>query len=1180
MPEPFVHLHVHTKYSMLDGACHLDPLCKRAAELGMPALAMTDHGVMYGMIDFIKICAEHKIRPVIGCEMYVNANRAVHDQRTPNHHLVLLAETDEGYLNLARLNSRAHDKEGFYYKPRIDKDLLRKHVRGLIGLSACLHGEINELLAERHIDLAARVADEYADILGRDNFFLEMQDHGIAAQQIVNEGVRELCRRHKHRAVVTNDVHYLHRSHAAAHEVMLAIQTGTVMSDPRRMKYQGDQFYFKSRDEMASLFPDDEEALNRTAEIAERCRATIELHRLHFPTFDVPDGTPQKDYLVRLAEQGVQRHYGVRDLRRPATEQERQLRARLDYEVATIEKAGFINYFLVVSDFVNYARNQGIPVGPGRGSGGGSLVAYAMGITDLDPIRFNLIFERFLNPERVTPPDFDIDFCQERRDEVIRYVRQKYGNDRVAQIVTFGQLGAKTVIRDIARVLEIPLEKTNALAKMIPDALPPDSEGKPQKVTLSKAKEANPAFGAACGTDPDLRRIMPFADVLEGLYRNAGVHAAGVVIGDRPLIDFIPLARDKDENILTQYAKEPIEECGLLKMDFLGLKTLTVLKEAVDLVRQGRQVEIDLAAMPFDDRKTFELLTRADTVGVFQVESSGMRQLMRDIGVISIEDLIAVIALYRPGPMEMLPSYIKRKTGKEKVVYDHPLLEPILKETYGVMVYQEQVQQAANVLAGYSLAEADLLRRAMSKKKGEAMARERVGFVAGCAKANGIPAKLAETIFDHIAAFAGYGFNKAHSAGYAVVSYQTAYMKANYPAEFMCAQISSEIGNFDKLPGFVAEAANMGMAILPPDVNRSAVRFVPEAGGIRYGLAGVKNVGSAAAAAVVSERTEHGEYKGLVDFCQRVDLTAVNKRALESLIRCGALDSFGMHRARLANGLDFALARAAEQAREKKTGQGNLFDSLGVAGPAGSGGDDLPDAQKWSDRDNLSAERELLGVYISGHPLDRYRRLVREFQTLSISQLDACSDGRDVRVAGLASIVTQKITKEKKEAWAIVTLDDGEASVEALVFSDAYRVYAGAVQADRPLLVCGTVSKRDDKTKLLAREVHALTEAPRCFAEAVVVGVRADTEGSRRLERFHEVASRHPGRIPALLRLSYPDGRNILIEPARSLAIDPTPAFLSESENAIGRNGVRFLAKRDVYHKPRPERRWGSRSNG
>ena len=751
---------------------------------------------------------------------------------------------------------------------------------------------------------------------------------------------------------------------------------------------------------------------------------------------------------------------------------------------------------------------------------------------------------------------------------MIRYVKNKYGSERVAQIVTFGQLGAKTVIRDVARVLEIPLDKANRLAKMIPED---------PKITLSKAREANPEFGKACANDPALRVSLPFAEVLEGLYRNAGVHAAGVVIGDMPLIDIVPLGRDKEGQPVTQYAKEPIEECGLLKMDFLGLKTLTVLKEATELVQRGHGVQIDLANLPLDDHKTYELLSRAETVGVFQVESTGMRNLMRDIGVNNIEDLIAVIALYRPGPMEMLPSYIRRKTGKEKVVYDHPLLEPILQETYGVMVYQEQVQRAANVLAGYSLGQADLLRRAMGKKKAEVMAKERSRFVEGCAKVNQISRELAESIFDHIAAFAGYGFNKAHSAGYAIVSFQTAYLKANYPAEFMSALISSEIGNFDKLPGFVAEATNLGLAVLPPDVNRSGVRFAPEGTGIRYGLAGVKNVGSSAAEAIVQEREAHGPFKGLVDLCRRVDLVSVNKRVLEALTRCGAMDAFGMHRARVFTGLDFALARAAEDAIEKKTGQGNLFDALGDVGGASVNGDDVPDCPKWADREILAAERELLGIYISGHPLDRVRRLVREFQTIPISKIGDCADGKEVRVAGLAASVANRLTKEKKEAWAIITLDDGETTVEALVFPEAFRVYAGAVQPDQPLLICAMISKRDETVKLIVREIYPLLEAPRSFAEALVISVRADEAGACRLQQFREIAGRFPGRIPTMLRLAYPDGRTVLIETAKGMSIDPTPDFLAEAEKGVGRDGLRFLARREVCLKPRQERRWQPR---
>ena len=779
MKQPFVHLHVHTKYSILDGACHLDPLCTRAAELGMPALAMTDHGVMYGMVDFVKACKAHGIRPIIGCEMYINANapRTDRNPRTPYNHLVLLAETDEGYRNMIRLCSLAH-LEGFYYKPRIDKELLRRNARGLIGLSACLHGEINDLLAKGDLDRAAQVATEYADILGKENFFLEMQDHGIAAQKRINVGVRELCSRTGLRSVVTNDVHYLHRSHAAAHEVMLAIQAGTVMSDPKRLRYQGDQFYLKSREEMETLFPDDSAALDRTAEIAERCKAKIEMGRLHFPQLPSIGRRDRMEYLSGLAYEGLLKLYDIADPCNPANFFEKSLTRRLDDELEIIEKVGFVEYFLVVGDYVRFARSKGIPVGPGRGSIGDSLVAYAIGITEIDPIRFNLVFERFLNPDRISPPDIDIDVCLERRGEVIEYIRSKYGAERVAQIATFGQLGAKTVIRDVARALEIPMDTANRLAKMIP-ADP--------RMSLGRARVVNPLFEAACTTDADMLRILPHAEVLEGLYRNVGVHAAGIVIGDQPLINIVPLTRDKDNNTVTQYAQEPVEECGLLKLDILGLQTLTVLKTAVELVRKEQGVEIDLANLPLEDRKTYELINRGDTEKVFQLESAEIRRLILEVGVNNIEDLIVVIALDHPGTSEMLPSYVARKTGKEPVTYDHPLLEPILKETYGVIVYQEQVMRAANVLAGYSLGQADLLRRAMGKKKPAVMAKERFRFVEGCGKVNQIPKQHAESIFDHIAAFAGYTFCKAHATGYSLIAFQMAYLKANYSGAFSSA---------------------------------------------------------------------------------------------------------------------------------------------------------------------------------------------------------------------------------------------------------------------------------------------------------------------------------------------------------------------------------------------------------
>jgi len=1172
MSKPFVHLHLHTKYSLLDGACHIKPLVLRAKELGMNAVAMTDHGVMYGAIEFYNTCKTEGVKPIIGCEIYINAqaHRSCRDPNVSYHHLVLLAKDLEGYLNLAKINTIAH-LEGFYYKPRIDKETLRAHAGGLIALAACLQGEVNEHLKERHLGEAEKAAREYMDIFGPDNFFLELQDHGIAEQRVVNEGVRELCRRTGLKAVVTNDVHYLHKSHAEAHDVMLCIQTSTVLSDPKRMRYPGSEFYFKSREELEKRFPNDVEALDLTQLIADRCNVQLTFSNgkadsLHFPVYEVPEGFPDGlSYLIHLGKQGLKRHYGL-DFDAPRNEFETMLVERFNYEVDVIRNTGFINYFLVVADFINWSRSHGVPVGPGRGSGAGSILAYSLGITQIDPIRFDLIFERFLNPERISPPDFDIDFCQSRRERTIEYVKRKYGKERVAQIVTFGQLGAKTVIRDIARVLEIPLNKANDFAKMIPDD---------PKITLAKAKSENPQFAAACNVDPDLRRIMQYADVLEGLYRNTGVHAAGVVIGDKPLIDLVPLTRDKDGAPVTQYAKEPVEACGLLKMDFLGLKTLTVLQEAVDLVKLVHNIDVDLETLPLDDSKTFELFQRADTVGVFQLESGGMQRVLADLQPTCIEEIIAILALYRPGPMDMIPSFVKRKKGQEKIVYDHPLLEPILKETYGIMVYQEQVQRAAQALAGYSLGKADMLRRAMGKKKVEEMVKERAGFIEGCMKTNGIPAARAGQIFDNIEKFAGYGFNKAHAAAYGIVTYQTAYMKAHFPAEFMCAQISSEIGNFDKLPGFVAEAEDMGLKVLPPDVNSSLDRFVPQDGNIRYGLAGIKNVGAGAAEAIVRERQQNGPFASFADFCERVDPVAVNKRVLEALIKCGAMDGFGMHRARLFNAIDFALSRADEKQREKVSGQSNLFDLLS-AGDAGSADpNNLPDCPAWPEKETLAYERELLGIYMTGHPLTRYRRLIKELQTFSLAKVDETPDNKDVRIAGMASSVTRRINKQSKEPWAVMVLDDGERNIEALIFSEDFRKFEGACVADTPVLICGTLSKRGDHPKIIAHEVYPLTDAPRHFAEKVVAAVRiADGQALTRVARLRRLIDAHPGAVPILLCLLYPDRRKVLVEPGRTLTIDPSPDFISEAEAVLGRNSMKLIAKRDIYKEPRPQHRW------
>ncbi|MEI6647567.1 MAG: DNA polymerase III subunit alpha [bacterium] len=1178
MAKPFVHLHLHTKYSMLDGACHIDRLVSRAKELGMTALAMTDHGVMYGAIEFYKTCKAAGIKPIIGCEVYINAKapRSSRDPKIPYHHLILLAYNLEGYYNLAKINTVAH-MEGFYYKPRIDKETLRRYSSGLIALSACLQGEVNLNLSEGHFDVAEAAALEYVDIFGKENFFLEMQDHGLAEQKPMNDGLRTISAKLGIRTVISNDVHYLYQSHARAHEVMLCIQTSTTMSDPKRMKYGSDEFYFKSREELEKRFPHDAQALDLTQEIADRCNVELifsngKAESLHFPTFEVPEGfTDGLSYLKYLGKLGLQKHYNL-DYDQPKTLFEEELIKRFDYEVGIIETTGFINYFLVVADFITWSRTHGVPVGPGRGSGAGSLLSYSLGITQIDPLRFDLIFERFLNPERISPPDFDIDFCQTNRGKTIEYVKQKYGKDRVAQIVTFGQLGAKTVIRDVARVLEIPLAQADVFAKMIPED---------PKITLAKAQTDNPEFSAACQIDPNLREIMRYAEVLEGLFRNVGVHAAGVVIGDKPLIDLVPLARDKDGEPITQYAKEPIEECGLLKMDFLGLKTLTVLQEATELVKLIHGVNIDLETIPLDDEKTFKLFQAADTVGVFQLESGGMRKVLMDLQPTVIEEIIAIIALYRPGPMDQIPSFVKRKKGLEKIVYDHPLLEPFLKETYGVMVYQEQVQRAAQALAGYSLGRADLLRRAMSKKKLEGMAKERAGFVEGCKKTNNISEEQAGQIFDNIEKFAGYGFNKAHAAAYGILTYQTAYMKANYPVEFICAQISSEIGNFDKLPGFVAEAEEMGLKVLPPDVNHSLDRFSPEAGNVRFGLSAIKSVGAGAGDAVMRERQANGPYANLADFCMRVDASAINKRVLEALIKCGAMDCFGLHRARLFTNIDVALSRAQEKLSEKSSGQSNLFEMLDSTSAGSADSSFLPDCLPWMEKECLGFERELLGVYMTGHPLTRYRQIIRDLQTCSLSKVVDATDGKEIRIAGLLQSVTRRISAKTKEPWAVTVLDDGERTIEALVFSDAYKKFEGACIADAPVLICGTLSKRDEQAKIIVREVFPLMEAPLHFSERVILAVKADDPTLvARLNGIYKLANDHPGSVPLLICIIYAGKKRVVIRSSGKHNIDPSGDFSDLTEKLLGRCSMKIIAKSGIYKNPRPERRWQPRQEG
>jgi len=1173
---PFCHLHFHTSYSLLDSTVKIKEAVAAAKDMGMQQLAITDHGVLYGAVDFYKTCRSSGIKPIIGCEVYL-ARNGIEERSSQrnNMHLVLLAETQEGYENLVKLVSTAH-LEGQYYKPRIDKALLRKYARGLIGLSACLRGEVTEACKNGDLDKAEALAREYSDILGKNNFFLEIQDHGLADQKVANQNIFEIARRTGLPLVATNDVHYVRKEHAEAHDVLICLQRGDLVADPNRKGYEGDQFYMKSGEEMAALFPDHPEAISNTVEIAHRCNVEFffpkEAKDLHFPVFPLPEGFKRdKDYLIHLGREGLKKLYGIEDLDHPKNEEEETIKTRFEYEVGVIETTNYINYFLVVADFIQWARREGIPVGPGRGSGAGSLLAYSLEITTVDPLAYNLIFERFLNPDRVSPPDFDIDFCPTKRQAVIQYVREKYGEECVAQIITFGSLGAKTLMRDLGRVLEIPLPYCDRLAKMIPD-----SPG----TTLEKALAESPDFKQATGTEENARRIMKYARILEGLPRHTGMHAAGVVIGEKPLIEIIPLTREpKEKLIVVQFEKGPTEEIGLLKMDFLGLKNLTIIYEACALIKRNHGIDIDPEKLPIDDAKTFELLARGDTVGIFQLESGGMRDTLRQVAPDCIEDIIAILALYRPGPMQFIPTFIKRKHGQEEVVYDHPLLEPILKETNGIIVYQEQIQQAAQKLAGFSLGKGDILRRAMGKKKPEVMAEQRGEFVAGCKATNNIDAKLAGTIFDNIEKFAQYGFNKSHSTAYGFVTYQTAWLKAHYPAEFMAALLSGEMGNSDKLTGFIAEAKEVGIEVMPPSVNESIGRFnaVLDGSGIRFGMAAIKGVGEGVVEEIVKERDENGPFEGLMDFCSRI--TAANKKVVESLIRSGAFDFCGIHRARLFNGIETAIGRAAEALKDKKSGQCSMFDLMGGGDDEKSSSDEeLPDVPPWSESEMLAAEKELIGFYISGHPLARHEWELDKFALKRMKEIQTLEPGARTRVGGMIVEVRKLYTKAKQEPMASFRIEGLEGSINAIMFPSAYAEYGHLAEEDATVMLGGIMMAEDSgDMKFQILEIFPLEQAASLFCERVSLHLPETSANEKTIGMLKEAVTEFRGGTPLNLCIEFVDGPKVFVSAAHEYRIRPCAELEHRIEQAIGEGLVYIAAKPDPLRNPPKERKWGNR---
>ncbi len=1163
----FVHLHVHSEYSLLDGACRIPELAARAAELKMPALALTDHGNLFGAVEFYKECKTAGIKPIVGCEVYLApGSRFERKSATPKEastHFLLLAKNEVGYHNLLKLVSAAH-LEGQYYKPRIDKEILAQHSEGLIGTSACLAGEVaRHIMGGRAKDAAASI-DSFKNIFAPGDFYLEIADHGVPQQKMVMTELFKYAKDFGLKIVATNDVHYVRKDHAAAHDVLLCIQTGAKIADENRMRYYSPEFYLKSQEEMAALFAEVPETLSQTLEIAEKCNLKIELGVNKFPAYTVPEGETREGYLRRLCYEGLAKRF-------PDTHENAELRERLDFELDVLNKTGFTSYFLITWDFIDYAKRNGIPVGPGRGSAAGSLIAYVLGITDLDPLKYGLFFERFLNPERISPPDIDVDFCYNRRGEVIEYVRKKYGERSVAQIITFGTLGAKMAIRDVGRVMGLSYGEADRLAKMIPFD---------PKMTLEKALAENPEFKRAYDEEDLTRQVIDSALTLEGVSRQAGVHAAGVVISDKDLADYVPLTLDDHGGIVTQYSMEPLGELGLLKMDFLGLKTLTVIQDALNLIEETTGQKIAPHEIPLEDGPTFDLLSRAQNIGVFQVESPGMCDLCRRLKPQSIGDIIALVALYRPGPMENIPAYSERKLGSVPIEYDHPLLEPILKETYGIMIYQEQVMQAAQVLAGYTLGGADLLRRAMGKKKPEEMAKQRAIFIEGCAKTNNIKPDKANQLFDVLDKFAGYGFNKAHSACYGLLAYQTAYLKARYPVQFMAALLSNELDNTDKIAGFVAEAKLMGIAVLPPSVNESGAVFTVKDKSIRFGLSAIKNVGSAAVKLIIEARDSGGAFTDLHDLCSRVESRAFNKKLLESLVKSGACDDFGPNRAELLTQIDGALAQAAAKARDREVGQGSLMDMLGGDSAPARKATGKPTAAvaDFSLRERLGYEKELLGFYITGHPLDEHRAEVGAFALHTVARLREIVDEIDTRVCGLVTKVEVRVTKEGKKPWARVTLEDLTGALEVLVFPDTYASLPQALVVGDVMVVNGSLDRRDDAPKLRGTQLLTLGEACDQLLTALVLRLPVDDWlDPARWAQLRELVMDAPGPVKLRLICSRASGEEIELAPADHYGVMWTADLRAKLEAFLGGPTYELRAKQQLVRAKR--KTWPQRAS-
>ena len=1238
----FVHLHLHTEYSLLDGACRLDRLVDKAHELKFPALAITDHGVLYGAIDFYKEAREKGIKPIIGCEVYVAPGSRLEKKtssggRDVYHHLGLLARDVTGYKNLIQLTTEAH-LTGYYYKPRIDKELLATHKEGLIAMSGCLASEIPDLIMKDQIDKARDAVDWFKQTLGPDNFYLELQNHGIAEQAKVNRHLIQWAKEFGLKLVATNDVHYIEKSHSHAHDCLICIGTQTQLADAKRMRYEPEQFYLRTGDEMKARFAETPEAVKNTLEVAEKCNLEIQVDgkSLHYPVFHPPEHFTREGYLRQWLAEGLFRRYtiharaeakefiveGIDDPARLPTfnlsvgDDVRSLNSnsekksepphvgsynvndpavatalklvmdRLKHELTVIEKTGFTSYFLIVGDFIRYGHEHGIAC-VARGSAAGSIVTYLLEISNVDPIRYGLLFERFLNPERVNPPDIDIDFADDRRAGVIEYVREKYGRDSVAQIITFGTMGAKSVVRDVGRVMGLSYGECDRLAKMIPFDL---------KMDLTKALKQSPEFKEAYETEEVTRELIDTALILEDITRNASVHAAGVVIGDQPLVNLLPLKQDESGTLVTQYAMNPVGDLGLLKMDFLGLKTLTVIRNTCEMVKRTHGIEVPIDHLPLDDAKTYDLLNKAETLGVFQLESGGMRDLCRKFQISSIEHITALVALYRPGPMELIPEFIRRRQGEVKIEYEHPLLEPIARETYGILIYQEQVMQAAQVLAGYTLGGADLLRRAMGKKKHQEMAEQRAVFVKGCKEKNHIPEVKANEIFDLLEKFAGYGFNKSHAAAYAIVAYQTAYLKANYPVEFFCAMMTNDMADTAKLSQYINEAREFGIEVLQPDVNESLVYFAPAVGraspraetsndgssvasphqkGIRFGLAAIKGVGEVAVETILKARNEGGKFTSLSDLCERVDGRTVNRKILEALIKSGACDAFGQTRATLFAQIERTLARAVSILSDKQKGQSSLFGALEEKAPP------MPEAisnlPEWPQHELLAHEKELLGFYVTGHPLTPFAPILEKYALANTARLAELPTRSLTRIGGLIAAVQNGVSKKSGKPYSMITLEDLEGSVQVLCMNENYEKYRELLKPNRAILVVGEVNTGDEKPKIFPQEILPLEDAPKRFTKQVHLRLHTAHLKPEQLESVRELVAAHPGKCPLLLSFMRPGGGVIFMDTNERFGVTPSIELEQAANQLFGEET--YYAKVDTSPPERQPRRW-ERKNG